>query len=475
MKEIVVIGAGIVGSFLAHELSQYEVHVTILEKHDDICEEVSAANSAIVHAGYDPLEGTLKARLNKRGADLYPNVCRQLHVDLKQCGALVVACGAQEEQMLETLYQRGKRRGVKVSYMTMQEAYKKEAHLSKQITKVMEVRDTAIIMPWEVCNALIDECILNGCDLHLQEEVIAITKHDTTYQVKTTKAIYQVDMVINAAGLGAQRIMEMVEDTPLFNLTPKRGQYYILSKNAHDLIHEVIYPVPGPEGKGVLAIPTTHGNILLGPNSELLANENTATTSQGLQEVKQHIQKTLQDIPYQEVIHTYSGLRPTGNHNDFFIDYSPNSKQFLHCACIDSPGLASAPAIAEYVLYEFIQPVFHLVRKSKYHKRTSDVLLHECSMEEKNKLIKQQPAYGHMVCRCEEISEQEIINCIHRPCGARSIKGVKKRVRPGMGKCQGGFCEVDIAKILSRELRIPLHEVKYDEESYFQEVKGGTQ
>lgn len=474
MKEIIVIGSGIVGSFIAHTLSMYDVHVTIIEKHNDICEEVSAANSAIVHAGYDPLEGTLKARLNKRGADMYPDICKRLHVDLKRCGAYVVACGEEEEAALEQLYQRGEKRGVRVQYIDLKDAIQKEPHLSTHVTKVMEVEDTAIIMPWEVCNALVDECLLNNGTLVLNEEVIDIKIYDQHGIVTTNKQSYKADIIINAAGLGAQKLMEMVEDTPLFTITPKRGQYFILSKHAKNVAHQVIYPVPGSIGKGVLAIPTTHGNILLGPNSEVLHSENNSTTSYGLQDVKKHLSKTLQNVPFQEVIHTYSGLRPTGNNNDFFIDHATHSKRFIHCACIDSPGLASAPAIAEYVIDEFVLPVVHIEKKEMYHERSSDIRLHDCTIQERNEIISKQKAYGHMICRCEEISEQEVVDCIHRPCGARSIKGVKKRVRPGMGKCQGGFCEIEIANILARELDIPLHEVMYDNESYFMEVKGVT-
>ena len=472
MKEIVVIGGGIIGCFLAHDLSKQEgVHVSLIEKHQDIAEEVTAANSAIVHAGYDPEDGTLKALLNKRGADLYPEVCRELQIDYNRCGALILACGEEEEATLQELYERGLRRDVKVKLLDREEILKREPNVSENVTKAMEAEDTAIITPWEVCYALMDEVLLNGGTLYLGETVTAIHKGEG-YTVVTDKGTHQADLVINAAGLGAQRIMELVEDEKLFEITPKRGQYYILSKRAQGFVHEVLYPVPTKVGKGVLALPTCHGNTLLGPNSEVLQEEDTSTTADGLAEVKVKLAKTVQNVPYQEVIHSYSGLRPCGNQNDFYIEESQKNAGFIHCGCIDSPGLASAPAISEYVLKEFIAPHITLTEKKEYVHRSASCNMKQLDLEEKQEQIQKEPGFGHIICRCEEISEQEVVDCIHRPCGARSIKGVKKRVRPGMGKCQGGFCEVEVAKILARELNIPLNEVRYDSDSYFMVNKG---
>lgn len=472
MKEIIVIGSGITGCFIAHACSQYDVHVTVLEKRHDICEEVSAANSAIVHAGYDPKEGTLKGRLNKRGADLYPGICHQLGVDYVKCGAVVAACGEEEEMELEKLYQRGIHRGVNVGYLNAQELKNREPNISAHVSKAMDVPDTAIITPWDVCNALMDECLLNGGTLKLGEEVIAIKMDGDVCHVTTDKAEYKADMVINAAGLGAQRVMELVEETSLFTITPKRGQYFILSRHAGNYVHGIVYPVPTSVGKGVLAIPTVHGNVLLGPNSEVIADEDTSTTGAGLAAVKEKLAKTMDHVPYNEVIHAYSGIRPCGNDGDFFIEHSRKSNHIVHCACIDSPGLASAPAIAEYIMQELILPVLPLQRRVPYHHRQRDVRMADCTLEEKQDWIRKESALGHIICRCEEISEKEVVDCIHRPCGATSIKGVKKRVRPGMGKCQGGFCEIEVAKILARELHIPLQEVRYDADSYFMESKG---
>ncbi|MEG1475584.1 MAG: NAD(P)/FAD-dependent oxidoreductase [Longicatena sp.] len=472
MKEVIVIGAGIVGSFIAHELSKYDVHVRIIEKHSDICEEVSSANSAIVHAGYDPEIGCLKGKLNILGAKAYPALCKSLHVDYQQVGALVVACGEEEERALEELYRRAKQRDIDVSYVGYEEIRNREPNISKHVTKAMDVPSTAIITPWELCYALMDECLLNGCDLHLEEEVLCIDREDNRFLVQTTKKQYIGDVVINAAGLGAAKIMEMIEDETLFQITPKRGQYFILSKQAKGFVNEVLYPVPTSVGKGVLVVPTIHGNTLLGPNAEVLSEADSSTTMDGLQEIRDKLNKSVQNIPYQEVIHSYSGVRPCGNHNDFYLKNSKKYPTFIHCACIDSPGLASAPAIGKYVLYELVMPVLEMRRKIHYIKRDAIVRMSDKSLEEKQRLIKEEPKLGHIICRCEEISEQEVVDCIHRPCGARSVKGVKKRVRPGMGKCQGGFCEIEVAKILARELKIPLDKVVYDADSFYESSKG---
>lgn len=472
MKEIIVIGGGIIGSFIAHDLSKYDaVHVSLLEKNADVADEVTAANSAIVHAGYDPKDGTLKALLNKRGADMYPSICEELHVDYKQCGALVLACGEEEERTLEKLYQQGVKRHVKVSYLKREEIFHREPNVSERVTKAMDVPETAIISPWEVCYALMDEFILNGGELFLQEEVLSIHK-DTRYHIMSNKGIRDADIIINAAGMGAQHIMEMVEDTALFTITPKRGQYFVLSKKEAGFVKEVMYPVPTTVGKGVLTVPTTHGNILLGPNSEWIKDEDTSTTAKGLANVRERLTKTIKDVPYQEVIHSYSGLRPCGNDNDFFIQTSPEDDAFIHCGCIDSPGLASAPAISEYVIDKFVKQLMTLSKKEQYVSRAPDIRMSDLSLDEKQEQIKKNHKYGHIICRCEEISEQEVIDSIHRPCGATSIKGVKKRVRPGMGKCQGGFCEIEVANILAHEMQTSLDTVRYDKTMYFTKNKG---
>lgn len=468
MKRVVIIGAGIVGAFLAYDLAHYEdVEVYIIDQHQDVCMETSKANSAIIHAGYDPKDNTLKALLNKRGADLYPSILEHLHCDCLRCGAFVVAKNDEEVQVLQQLYKQGVNRHVDVSLVDYEELHRIEPNLQDTIIKGLWVPETSVITPWKVCEALIEEAILNGAHLCLGENVCAIKQEDETYIVQTSKNKYSCDIVINAAGLGSEHVMHMIEDETLFTITPKRGQYFVLSKQAHDYVSHIIYPAPSRAGKGVLAIPTIDGNVLLGPTSEILEETDVKNTKEGLNDVRNKLAMTMKDVPYQYIIHTYSGCRPLGNDNDFYIDESKKHKGVIHLGCIDSPGLASAPAISEYVISNFLTKKGINQKKSTWVNRKAPIVLHHLQSIDKQRLVKEKKAYGHMVCYCEQISEQEVIDCIHKPCGARSIQGVKMRVRPGMGRCQGGYCEVEIAKILARELQIPLQEVAYNETTYY--------
>lgn len=459
MKKIVIIGAGLTGSFLAHKLSHFDVELTVIDRQHDIANETSMANSAIVHTGYDPEDGTLKALLNVRGANLYPSICVDLHCDYNRCGAFVVA-RADEENALQELYHRAKKRHIDVEMMNGEQARKLELNLHDEITRVMSVPQTAIIYPWQVAIALMEEAVLNGCTLKLSEEVQNIEKKER-FIITTNQAIYQADYVLNAAGCGAEHIAAMLEDKVPFEITLKKGQYFVLSKQAKGFVNHIIYPTPTKKGKGVLCVPTTHGNTLLGPTSEVENTEDIGTSLEGMNFIRERLSHMMNHIPYQEIIRSYSGLRATGNHNDFYIQESKEYKHFIHIACIDSPGLASAPAICEYV-YDMFLVHADLALKDTFIRRSIPVVMNDLTLNEKQKKIKENSKYGHIVCRCENISKQEIIDAIHRPCGARSIKGIKKRVRPGMGFCQGGFCEPVVAKILAEELHMPLSDVIYD-------------
>lgn len=462
MKDIIIIGAGITGCFIAHKLSHYEVNVTVIEQENDIAAGTTMANSAIVHTGYDPEEGTLKALLNVQGARMYPAVCRELGCFYHRCGAFITA-HKQEEADLQILYERACRRGIRASMLSIEEARKEEPKLHASITKVMSVPDTAVIYPWEIAAALMEEAAENQTHIKLSEKVIAIRKEER-FIVETDQGVYEGDYVINAAGVKAEEIASLYEDDLPYHIQPKKGQYYVLSKRAKDFVRHILYPTPTAAGKGVLCVPTVHGNTLLGPTSECCDHEDTSTSKEGLDSIRMRLSTMLYDVPYEEIIRSYSGVRATGNQNDFYIQPSAKEGHFLHVACIDSPGLASSPAIAAYVFDKFFSHE-GFCEKAVYHHRTPPVVMEKLSMEDKRKMIEKNPAYGEIVCRCERISKQEIIDAIHRPCGARTIKGIKKRVRPGMGPCQGGFCEPLVAAILAEELGIPLQEVLYDSHS----------
>lgn len=464
MYDVIIIGAGIIGSFIAHELSKYDISVAVLEKANDCANVTSMANSAIVHAGYDPKDGTLKAKLNVQGAKMYEAICRDLHVPYKKCGAYIAASGEQEEAILRTLYERGSKRGVRLQLMSGDEARAHETMLSDRVTLVMDAVDTAIINPWNLSIALMEEAMENGVSLYLRHEVTSIMKMDDVFSLEAGGKTFCSSMVINAAGVYADHIATMIEEVPPFHITAKKGQYYVLSKDAGKLVSRVIYPVPGDLGKGVLAVPTVDGNLLIGPNSEVCDEKDVRTSETGLSYLREHIARTMKPLPMQEVIRSFSGLRPSGNDGDFFIQEG-SVKNMIHVGCIDSPGIASAPGIADYCVHNLVEKRMHLPLKKEYHKRRAGIMMQELTLEERNEKIKKDARYGNIVCRCEKISEGEIVDCIHRCNGARSIKGVKKRVRPGMGRCQGGFCEPAIREILARELHIDPSEVAYDEPS----------
>lgn len=462
MYDVLIIGAGICGSFLAYDLSHYNMKVAVVEREHDVANEVTMANSAIIHAGYDPKEGTLKAKLNVQGARMYEQICKDIEADYVKPGALVVAKNEGEIALLKELKEQGDRRGVRSEIVYREALMEIEPNLADGIIAALSVPDTAIIYPWQTAIHLMEHAMLNDVDVFLDHEVMQIKQLEEGYQVITNTDTFTCRCIINAAGLGAAKIAACLGEHP-YDITYKRGQYFVLSKLAKGFTNHIVYPVPTSKGKGVLAVPTTHGNTLLGPTAEIIEDEDLSVSSEGLAYVKEHLQTMMKNIPYQEVIRSYSGIRPCGNNGDFYIQESSEHAKFFHVACIDSPGLASAPAISRYVIEELLSKYFTFEKKEEYQKRRPSMICANMSIEERTALIKEQPAFGTMICRCEKISEGEILDVIHRPCGATSIKGIKKRIRPGMGKCQGGFCEVEVAKILARELHIPLCEVLYDQ------------
>lgn len=465
MYDVIIIGAGIIGSFLAHDLSKLNCKVAVIDKNADIADSASMANSAIVHAGHDPEDGTLKALLNVEGNRMYRNVCKELNVTFKEISAFVVSTCEEENDILSKLYKRATSRNIPCMVIGGEEARKKEKNLSKSVVRALELPTTGIIYPWEVAIALMEEAVLNGTDLYLNEEVIGIEKKDN-FIVHTANATYESVYVINAAGIYADQVYQMVlgkKEHADFHITPKRGEYFVLDQLKEPLVNRVIYPVPGPSGKGVLVIPTTYGNTLLGPNSEIIADkEGINNTFSALEYVKQNVKKTVENIPFDKVIRTFAGLRPSTDSHDFIIEESKLISGFVNVACIESPGLASAPAISRYILNHVMNDKFVWDRKEGYVHRKKSICMADLNEKEKNDLIRVHPEYGEIVCRCEQISKGEIIDCIRRTVGATTVKGVKKRVRPGMGRCQGGFCEPLVVEILSEELGISPLDVRLD-------------
>lgn len=456
MKDIIIIGSGITGSLIAYELSHYNLDILVLEKSNDVANGATGANSAIIHSGHDPLPNTLKAKYNLEGNRLFPTLCKDLKVAYKQVGALVVACGKEEEEKLDVLVKQCIDRDVPYEILDGVQAHIAEPNLSDEVSMALSLPSTGIVTPWEVAIAAMEEALLNNAELKLEEEVLAIEKNDT-FKVTTNKGTYEAKVVINCAGVHADDISAML-NIHKYKITPRKGEYYILDHQKKPFVNTIIYPIPSEKGKGILAVPTIHNNILIGPNSDFKDDKDRVNTETGLNIVRRDITKTLKNIPWNLQIHTYAGNRPTGDLHDFVIEEDTDVTNFFHVACIESPGLASSPAIAKEITRLVTNKLEPSVKET-FVKRKAHINMSELTDEEKDALIKENPDYGKMICRCEKISLGEIKDVIHRKCGATSVKGVKKRCRPGMGRCQGGFCEVEVVKILEKELGISTMDV----------------
>lgn len=490
MYDILIIGAGITGTFLARDLARYDLQIALLDKEDDIACGATMANSAIIHSGHDPKPGTLKARFNVRGNEMYESICQELGAAFRRCSALVAAASPEEEHILDTLEQQAIDRNVPVSRLSREQALALEPHLADTVTQALELPSTGIITPWEVAIALAEEAVLNGTDLFLSHRVEAIERlsdtpaasapQDTPDHPNTDCCFFRVTArtpdgqthafqtrcLIDAAGVYADQIYAMVSPTQndpatrRFSITPRKGEYFVLDHEDAPLVNRVIYPVPSEKGKGVLVVPTIHNNLLIGPNSDFNDDrDDVGSTTQALSYVREQIAKTVKDIPFRKTIRNFSGLRPTGDTHDFVIEEAADVPGFILVAAIESPGLTAAPAISEYVVQTLLAPKLTLVPRTDYKRRRSFLSLKDCTPEQYNERIRENPAFGHIICRCEQITEGEVLDAIHRPVGARSLKGVKKRCRPGMGRCQGGFCEPLVTEILCRELGLTPEEL----------------
>lgn len=462
MLDVIVIGTGISGSFVARELAKFNLDVLVLEKNNDVSNETTMANSAIVHSGYDPKPGSNKAKYNVLGNAMYEQVCKELDCAYKRIGSLTVATDEDQVKTLHELAKRSAENKVPVKILSREEAFAIEPNLAENTQAVLLAESAAIVYPWELAIALMENAMDNGVDMKLNHEVLDINKIDGGFEVVTNEETFESRLVINCAGVFADKIHNMVAEKT-FEITPRRGQYFVLDKTVGHHVNHVIFPCPSEKGKGVLVTPTTHGNLLLGPTSEVIADKNgIQTTMAGLSYVREHANTTIRDIPYHKVIRSFAGLRPSSDLHDFIIEEAKDAKGFIDVAGIESPGLASAPAIAKEVV-RLVGTRLSLSEMTDFNPiRCGYTTFAHLTLEEKREAIKEDPMYGQIICRCETVTEGEIVDCIRRNAGATTIKGVKKRVRPGMGRCQGGFCEPLVLEILARELGKNPMEINYD-------------
>jgi glycerol-3-phosphate dehydrogenase len=450
MYDVLVIGCGVTGAAAAFELSKYRLKLAVLERENDVSMGTTRANSAILHAGYDPKPGTLMARLNVRGSDLAKDLCAALDVPYRQTGSFVLAFSQSETAHLEELYRRGTENGVPgLAILTGDEARSLEPNLSQEVVSALHAPSAAICSPWEYCLALAETAVRNGADLHLNTAVTGLERTADGWLVRTNQGDYEARYVVNAAGVDAQTVHELAAPHA-FTIHPARGQYYLLDKSEGTRVGRVIFQCPSEKGKGVLVAPTVHGNLIVGPDSVPVVGDDTSVTADGLRYVRQTALKSVPSIQFNQSIRNFAGVRATGDTGDFIIRES--APHFIDLAGICSPGLSAAPAIAEYAAELLSQSGLTLEPKPDFVCTRHRTRFKDLSPSDRAALVEQDPAFGRVICRCETVTEGEILESLQGPIPPRSIDGVKRRVNAGMGRCQGGFCAPRVVELLCREL-----------------------
>ena len=461
MKDVIIIGAGVSGCAIARELSRYQLDICVLERESDICEGTSKANSGIVHGGFDAKPGTLKAKLNVLGNSMMDEMSKKLDFEFKRNGSMVVCQNEMGIPALEKLLEQGKENGVKgMKILKREQALELEPNLADGVYAVLHIPSGGIVCPFGMNIAYAENAAQNGVEFKLETEVQLIERVGQDYRIQTNQGVFDTKYVINAAGVYADVFHNMVSEQNL-HIMPRRGDYCLLDKTAGDLVRHTIFQLPTEKGKGVLVTPTIHGNLLLGPTAiDIEDKEATATTAKGLQEVLEKCTKSVKNIPFKQVITSFAGLRAHEEHGEFIIGEVEDAKGFIDVAGIESPGLTSAPAIGIYVR-DILAEKMELKEKEIFvEERKGIVRFLDLPKEEQNRLLQKNQAYGQIVCRCEQITEGEILDAIHRPLGATTLDGVKRRTRAGMGRCQAGFCTPKVMEILARELHLELKDIR---------------
>ena len=461
MKDVIIIGAGVSGCAIARELSRYQLDICVLERESDICEGTSKANSGIVHGGFDAKPGTLKAKLNVLGNSMMDEMSKKLDFEFKRNGSMVVCQNEMGIPALEKLLEQGKENGVKgMKILKREQALELEPNLADGVYAVLYIPSGGIVCPFGMNIAYAENAAQNGVEFKLGTEVQLIERVGQDYRIQTNQGVFETKYVINAAGVYADVFHNMVSELKI-HITPRRGDYCLLDKTAGDLVRHTIFQLPTEKGKGVLVTPTIHGNLLLGPTAiDIEDKEATATTAKGLQEVLEKCTKSVKNIPFKQVITSFAGLRAHEEHGEFIIGEVEDAKGFIDVAGIESPGLTSAPAIGIYVR-DILAEKMELKEKENFvEERKGIVRFLDLPKEEQNRFLQENQAYGQIVCRCEQITEGEILDAIHRPLGATTLDGVKRRTRAGMGRCQAGFCTPKVMEILARELHLELKDIR---------------
>ena len=458
MYDVVIIGAGVSGCAIARELSRQKGSILVVEREEDVCCGTTKANSAIVHAGYDAANGSLMAKLNVQGSEMMPELTKQLDVHYKQIGSLVICLSEEDRPGLVKLYENGVANGVKdLRIVERDELVEMEPNISDDAVAALYAPTGAIVCPFGLTYALAENAAKNGAQFQFDTEVTGIEAIDGGWKLSTSKGEIETKVVVNAAGVYADKLHNMVSDDTM-TIVPRRGDYFLLDRTAGDHVKHVVFQLPGKFGKGVLVTPTVHGNVLVGPTAiDIEDKDGTSTTQAGLDEIRAKSGMAVKDLPLRQTITSFAGLRAHELRHEFFIgEVKPG---FVDCAGIESPGLSSAPAIGVMVA-DIVTGILNLEPNPEFDPNRKGILDPKTlSYEEQVALIQENPAYGTVICRCETITEGEIIDAIRRVPGAKSLDGVKRRTRAGMGRCQGGFCSPRVMEILAREMGVDQSQV----------------
>lgn len=460
MYDVIIIGGGVSGAASARELSRYKVRACVLEKEEDVCCGTSKANSAIAHAGYDAEPGSLMAKLNVRGNEMMEQLSKDLDFPFQRIGSLVICLSEEEMPGLQKLYDKGIANGVKgLKILNREEVLEMEPNITDNVYAALYAPTAGIVCPFNLNIALAENAYTNGIEFRFNTEVQNIRKIDGGYELCTNQGTFRTKYVVNAAGVYADKFHNMVSEKKI-HITPRRGDYCLLDKSAGTHVSRTIFSLPTKYGKGVLVTPTVHGNLLVGPTAIDIENkEGTNTTREGLDEVITKAGQNVKNLPMRQVITSFAGLRAHEDGTEFIIGEPEDARGFIDCAGIESPGLTSCPAIGEMVA-GILQEKLGLEKKDNFIATRKGILDPDTlTREERAELIQREPAYGNIICRCEMITEGEILDAIRRPLGARSLDGVKRRTRAGMGRCQSGFCSPRTMEILARELHVSMADI----------------
>lgn len=477
MYDVAIIGCGVTGAAAAYELARYRLRVCVLERENDVADGTTKANSAILHAGYDPQPGTLMAELNVKGVAMAKEICKKLDVEYRQLGSLVLAFDEAQMATVRELYDRGVKNGVPgVRVLTGDEVRAMEPNISDKVVGALLAPSAAIVMPWDYAIAMAETAVRNGVEVFTRAGATAIQKKDGHFVITTPRGDFEAKYIVNAAGTAADQVHALAGGSG-FSIRHVRGQYYLMDKSQGALVDHVVFQCPANGFKGILVSPTVDGNLIVGPDAQQIPEDDVSNTADALEYIRNTALRSVPSINFRESIRNFAGVRAESDRGDFIIEESPQVANFVNLAGIKSPGLSSAPAIAVRCR-EILQGLgLAMVEKDSFIDTRTRVRFKKLSPEDKAALIKKDPRYGRVICRCETVTEGEIVEAIHRPIVPTTIDAVKRRCNPGMGRCQGGFCGPRVHEILSRELGKTLPEIQMDEDGTYiltEPTKGGA-